>query len=200
MGPGKNPPSPEAFSKVLAGYKPVSPRHAAFLKSWRDHASRDDLWRALQNAVVKRGGIAPEPADFIDVVLHATLPTKRLNDHNEHVLKLFQELQREIGAVVRDALYPLNLWQDLQRFEEPLRKLDRSAYDMRTPAGGPKDQNDSRDRKFFAHRMFRYLEDVCGEHLPKQVATMVDILFPGSEDPERTVRSWLPKQPPKRVV
>jgi hypothetical protein len=100
---------------------------------------------------------------------------------------------------VADADYPLDLWRDLQRFEQPLRELAQSAYDIRTAAGGRKDQDGSRDRKMFVHRMFRYLNIACGQFLPTEVATMVDILFPGPEDTQRQVRSWLPKSP-KRVV
>jgi hypothetical protein len=143
----------------------------------------------------KQGKPLPDPVEFIGVVLCSTMPVERLNDHNAHMLKQFEELKREIRAVVNDAIYPLNLWRDLTKFEDSLRELDRSAYDMYTPAGGRKDQNGSRDRKLFAHRMFRYLKESCGQYLPKEVAIMVDILFPGSEDIERTVRSWLPKTP-----
>jgi hypothetical protein len=195
----KHLPSSEAFGKALARYQTPSPRWSAILKTWRDHASKDDLWRALQSAVVKQGKPIPDPVEFIGVVLGATMPAARLNDHNDHVLKQFEKLKREIGAVVNDAIYPLDLWRDLTKFEISLRELGRSAYDMYTNAGGYKDQNGSRDRKLFAHRMFRYLKDSCGQYLPKEVAIMVDILFPGSEDIERTVRSWLPKTP-KPVV
>jgi hypothetical protein len=72
----------------------------------------DKAWQAI-----------PEPADFIGVVLGATMPAERLNDHSAHVLKQFERLKKEIGRVVQDADYPLDLWRDLQRFEIPLREL-----------------------------------------------------------------------------
>jgi hypothetical protein len=192
-------PSSEAFSKALARYQPVSRRHAAILKDWREHSSRGDLWCALQSAAVKHGKPPPEPADFIDIVLCATMPAKRLNDHNDHVLKQFEKLKREIGAVVSDAIYPLNLWRDLTKFENSLRELDRSAYDMYTPAGGRKDQNGSRDHKLFAKRMFRYLQNACGQHLASEVIKMLHIIFPDADHEEPVVRSWLPKTPKPTV-
>jgi hypothetical protein len=187
--------SSEAFSKALDRYQTPSPRWSAILKSWREHPSKDDLWRAFQSAAIKQGKPLPEPADFIGVVLGATMPTKRLNDHNEHVLNRFKKLKREIGSVVDDADYPLDLWRDLQCFEKSLRELGQSAYDMRTPAGGRKDQNDSRDRQLFALRMFRYLKDSCGEYLSPEVTKMLNIVFPDDEtkDDARMVRIWLAK-------
>jgi hypothetical protein len=199
MGADKNLPSSEAFSKALARYEPISQRHAAILKSWREHPSKDDLWRALERAAVRHGATTPQPADFIGVVLSCTMPAKRLNDHSEYVAKQFEKLKHEISAVVQDAIRPLDLWRDLQRFEEALRQLDRSDYPTAQPAGGRKDPNNSRDRRLFTERMFKYVHMSCGQYLPKEVAVMVDILFPGPEDIERTVRSWLPKSP-KRVV
>lgn len=136
--------------------------------------------------------------DFIGVVLSSTRPVKILNDHNDLVLEQFEKLKRKIKVVVADADYPFDLWRDLQRFEQPLSELSRSAFDPQTSAGGRKDQDGlSRDRKAFVHRMFHYLNDTCGQYLPNQVATMVDIFFPGLEDIERQVRSWLPPKPPK---
>ena len=192
----KHLPSADAFSKALARYQTTSPRWSAILKSWREHPSKNDLWRAFQEAAIEHGKSLPEPAEFIGVVLGSTMPAKRLNDHNDHVLKRFESLKREIGTVVSDASSPLNLWQELEKFEEPLRELDRSAYDMHRPAGGRKDQDGSRDRKTFAQRMFRYLQNACGEPLPRQVNTMLDIVFPSAEPHnERLVREWLPKTP-----
>jgi hypothetical protein len=194
-------PEPTAtFSKVLARYKTSNPRLTAMLKAWREHPDHGKLWLALQIAARADHRPLLTAADFIGVVLGSTMPAKVLNDHAEQVLQQFEKLKIKIGKVVADADYPFDLWRDLQRFEKPLRELGQSAYDMRTPAGGRKDQNDSRDRKLFATRMFRYLHNTCGQHLPKEVATMVDILFPGPEDTERQVRSWLPAKTTRRPV
>jgi hypothetical protein len=192
-------PSSEAFSKALARYQTTSPRYAAILKSWREHPDKDHLWRALQSAAIKRGKSPPDPADFIGVVLSSTMPAKRLNDHSARVLSQFEKLKQEICAIVKDAMYPLDLWRDLATFESSLRELERGAYGMYEPAGGRKDQNRSRDRKLFALRMVRYLEDSCGQRLVNEVAKMLDIVFPGVNHDERTVRHWLPKTP-KPVV
>jgi hypothetical protein len=193
-------PSSEAFSKALAQYQTPSRRHADILKSWREHPSRDDLWRVLQSAAVKQGKPPPEPADFIGVVLGSAMPAKLLNDDNDHALNQFEKLKQRIGIVVEDAIYPLDLWLDLQNFERSLRELDRSAYDMYLPAaGGRKDQNGSRDHKLFAQRMFQYLQNSCGRHLASEVITMLHIVFPDAEHDERTIRDWLPKTP-KPVV
>jgi len=194
-------PSSEAFRKALALYQPMSRRHAKILSSWREHPSKSDLWRALQRASVKHGKAAPEPADFIDFVLGSTMPAKRLNDHNDHVLKCFEKLKREIGTVVSDADSPRNLWRDLEKFEERLRELARSTYDLNAPpAGGRKDQKGSRDRKLFAQRMFRYLNDCCGEHLLVEVTGMLDIIYYPVEHSERLARLWLEEISPKPIV
>jgi hypothetical protein len=192
-------PSSEAFSKALARYQTPSPRWSVILKSWREHPSKDDLWRAFQGAAIKHGKPLPEPTEFIGVVLGSTMPTKPLNDHNDHVLEQFKKLKQKIGAVVDDAIYPLNLWQDLTKFESSLRELARSAYDMYTPAGGRKDQNGSRDHKAFAQRMFRYLLNACEQPLTSEVTKMLHIVFPDADHEESVVRSWLPKTP-KTIV
>jgi hypothetical protein len=127
------------------------------------------------------------------------MPASRLNDHGKAVLNKFETLKQEIADVVRDAICPLDLWRYLQGFENTLRQLDRSDYDMYVPAGGRKDQNDSRDRKLFALRMERYFEDSCGQPLHSQVAAMLDIVFPNVSHDERLVRKWLAK-PQSRPV
>jgi hypothetical protein len=79
-------------------------------------------------------------------------------------LTQFDKLKMEIAKVVEDADYPLDLWRDLRRFEAPLWDLERSDYDMHAgSAGGRNDIDQSRDRKMFARRMFRYLDGACGE-------------------------------------
>jgi hypothetical protein len=198
--PGKAPQKVPAFSKVLADCETTNPRYAAFLKSWQQHPDKDKLWQAVQVAAQADHRILPTVPDFIGVVLSSTAPVKALNDQNDRVREQFEKLKRKISEVVADADYPSDLLRDLQRFEQPLRDLGRSAYDIRTAAGGRKDQDGSRDRKAFVHRMFHYLHNTCGQYLPKGVATMVDIFFPGLEDTDRQVRSWLPPKPPKRVV
>jgi hypothetical protein len=203
--PGKAPQKVPAFSKVLAECETTNPRYAVFLKSWQQHPDKDKLWQAVQVAAQADHRNPPTAPDFIGAVLGSTLPAKILNDHNDRVIDQFEKLKRKIAAVVTDADYPSDLLRDLQGFEQPLRELSRSAFDIRTRAGGRKDQDgSSRDRKAFVHRMFHYLHDACGQYLPKQVATMVDILFPGPEDTkrdlDRQVRDWLPPKPPKRVV
>jgi hypothetical protein len=198
--PGKAPQEVPAFSKVLAGCKTTNPRYAVFLESWQQHPDKDKLWRAVQVAAQADHRNPPTAPDFIGAVLISTMPVKILNDDNDRVLDQFDALKRKIAAVVADADYPFDLLRDLQRFEQPLRDLGRSAYDIRTRAGGRKDQDGSRDRKAFAHRMFHYLHDTCGQYLPSGVATMVDIFFPGPDDTDRQVRSWLPPKPPKRIV
>jgi hypothetical protein len=199
----KHLPSSDAFGKALASYKPVSLRHAAILKLWCDHSHKDEqgeLWRSLDRAAARHGLPAPQPADFIGVVLGCTMPAARLNDHSQAVLDRFEKLKLEIANVVADADYPLNLWRDLQRFEITLRELDRSDYDMHAPpAGGRKDTNDSRDRKLFAQQMFRYLNDSCGEHLVKEVTVMLNIIFPTYTD-DRLAREWLSKVSAKPSV
>jgi hypothetical protein len=190
---------PDAFSKALAGYEPVSPRHAAILKSWRDHSNKGEqvqLWRSLERAAEKyaeeHGRPVPQPADFVGIVLGCAMPASRLNDHNEHVLKLFGKLKREIIEVVKDADHPLDLWRDLQRFEETLWHLEKSDYPTKEAAGGRNDVNDSRDRKLFAQHMFRYLKDSCGEYLAEDVTVMLNIIFPTDKGTdERTARDWL---------
>ena len=125
------------------------------------------------------------------------MPAGRLNDQSEAVRNRFVELKLEITKVVEDADYPLDLWGDLQRFENAIHELDRSDYDMRAPAaGGRKNENDSRDRKLFAQRMFRYLKDSCGEHLVKEVTVMLNIIFPTYTD-DRLARKWLSEVSPK---
>jgi hypothetical protein len=199
--PSRAPAPSAAFNKVLAGYKASSHRQTAVLKSWSEHPDKGKLWQALQVATQADHRPTPAAPDFIGAVLSSTLPASLLNDHNDRVLEQFEKLKRKIGAVVADADYPLDLWRDLQRFEQPLRELEQSAFDMRTSAGGRKDQDgSSRNRKIFVQRMFQYLHNTCGQYLPKQVATMVDIFFPGLEDTERQVRSWLPPKPQKRSV
>ncbi|MBR0882408.1 hypothetical protein JQ608_35785, partial [Bradyrhizobium liaoningense] len=114
----------EAFSQSLAGYKPLSPRHAAILKSWRDHSDKGEqsvLWQSLERAAANHGLPAPRATDFIDVVLGCTMQAARLNDHSEYVLDRFEKLKQEIVGIVKDAERPLGLWRDLQRFEEALR-------------------------------------------------------------------------------
>jgi hypothetical protein len=199
---------PDAFSKALAGYEPVSPRHAAILKSWRDHSDKGEqvqLWRSLERAVEKyaeeHGLPVPQPADFIGAVLGCAMPASRLNDHNEHVLKLFEKLKREIIEVVKDADHPLDLWRDLQRFEEKLWYLEKSDYPTDEAAGGRNDVNNSRDRKLFAQHMFRYLKASCREYLAEDVTVMINIIFPtvkGTD--ERTAREWLSEISPKSNV
>jgi hypothetical protein len=192
---------PDAFSKALAGYEPVSPRHAAILKSWRDHSDKGEqvqLWRSLERAAEEHGLPVPQPADFIGVVLGCAMPASRLNDHNEHVLKLFEKLKREIIEVVKDADHPLDLWRGLQRFEETLWHLEDFPTDQ--PAGGRNDVNDSRDRKLFAQHMFRYLKASCREYLDKEVTLMLNIIFPDVVTDERTVREWLSEISPKSNV
>jgi hypothetical protein len=186
---------PDAFSKALAGYEPVSPRHAAILKSWRDHSDkgeRGDLWRSLELTAAKHDLPAPQPADFIGVVLGCTMPASRLNDHSEYVVNRFEKLKRKIVNVVEDADRPLGLWRDLQRFEEALWQLERSDYPAEQLAGGRNDTNDSRDRKLFAQSMFRYLKDSCGEYLVEEVTVMINIIFPTVKGTDkRTARGWL---------
>jgi hypothetical protein len=195
----KHLPSSEAFSKALAHYQPISRRHAAILKDWREDSSRGDLWRAfqsayaLQSAAVKQRKPLPEPADFIGDVLGCTLPASRLNKHSKHVVKQFEKLKREIDKVVKDADRPLDLLQDLQRFEKRLWELDRSDYPTDQPAGGRKDQNGSQDHRLFAETMFRYLQNACGQHLASEVIKMLHIVFPDAEHEESVIRSWLPK-------
>jgi hypothetical protein len=198
--PGKAPQKVPAFSKVLAGCETTNPRYAPFLKSWQQHPDKDKLWQAVQVAAQADHRNPPTAPDFIEAVLISTLSAKILNDHNDRVIDQFEKLKRKIAAVVTDADYPSDLWRDLQSFEQPLRELGQSAYNIRTRAGGRKDQDGSRDRKAFAHRMFHYLHSTCGQYLPSGVATMVDIFFPGPEDTERQVRSWLPPKPPQQIV
>lgn len=205
MGADKrSPPQPDAFSKALVAFKPASGRHAAILQSWRDHSDkdeRDELWRSLGHAAAKRGLAAPRPEDLIGVVLGCTVPAAALNDHSQAVLNRFEKMKREIIKVVEDADYPSDLWRDLQRFEARLWDLDRSDYDMHAPAaGGRKDANDSRDRRLFSQRMFRYLKDSCGEPLVKEVTLMLNIIFPGVVTDERLARQWLAEMSPGSVV
>ena len=193
-------PSPsEAFSRALSRYQTTSPRYAAILQCWREHPSKGDLWLALGHAASKNDKTPPAVADFIGVVLGCTMPADRLNDHAQAVLDQFEKLKREIIQVVRDADYPLDLWRDLQRFEEGLWRLERSRYPTEQPAGGRKDQNGSRDRKLFSQRMFRYLKAACGEALPTEIVTMLSIIFPDieREDDDRQVRLWLAEISPK---
>jgi hypothetical protein len=202
---GKHPPSADAFSTALASYEPLSPHHGAILKSWRHHSHKDErseLWRSLEQAAAGHGLPAPQPTDFIGVVLGCTMPAARLNDHSQDVLKRFERLKLEIIKVVEDADYALNLWRDLARFETPLREIDRSDYDMHAPtAGGRNAVDNSRDRKLFAQRMFRYLKDCCGEYLAKEVAGFINIIFPTTKaTDERTVRAWLSEITPGRAV
>jgi hypothetical protein len=213
--PGKHIPSPDPFSKALTSHEPVSPRHAAILKSWRDHSDKGEqgeLWRSLERAAAERSLPAPQPTDFIDVVLGNTMPASRLNDHSEYVLDRYEKLKREIVNVVKNADRPLDLWRHLQRFEEALRLLERSDYPTEQPAGGRNDTNDSRDRKLFAQSTFRYirqylaastvpsLKDPCGE-LVKEVTVMVNIIFPTDKSTDvRTVREWLSEISPKPTV
>lgn len=190
----------DEFGKALAGYRPVSPRYEAILKSWQEHPSKGELWRSLEIAAANHAMPAPQPADFIGVVLGCTMPAPRLNDHSENALNRFEKLKSEITQVVKDAYYPLNLWRDLQSFEESLRELDRSDYDLHaSAAGGRNDLNDSRDRKLFAQRMFRYLKGSCGEHLVKEVTVMLNIIFPTDTD-DRTAREWLSEASPRPAV
>lgn len=196
MRPDKQLPLAEAFSKALADYKPISLRHADILGLWSEHPSKADLWLSLGRAAAKHGKSPPRPMDFIDFVLSCTMPAARLNDHSQAALNSFEKLKLKILKVVEDADYPLGLWRDLQRFEVLLRELDQSDYDMYAAAGGPKDQNGSRDRKLFAQKLFRYLRDSCGEELVTEVSVMLDIIYPTHTD-ERQARRWLSEISPK---
>jgi hypothetical protein len=200
----KKPSASDAFSKALAGYEPVSPRHAAILKSWRAHSDIGEqvqLWRSLERAAEKHGLPVPQPADFIGVVLGCTMPAARLNDYSEYVLDQFAKLKREIVEAVKGADYPLDLWRDLERFEPKLLELERSVYPTDQPAGGRNDTNDSRDRKLFAQRMLRYLRDSCGEHPVKEVTVLLNIIFPTDRSTDdRTVREWLAEMFPKPIT
>jgi hypothetical protein len=198
--PSKAPHKAAAFSKVLAGCETTNPRYAELLKSWQQHPDKDKLWQAVQVAAQADHRSPPTAPDFIGAVLSSTISVKILNDHNDRVLAAFQKLKRKITGVVTDADDPFALWRDLQGFERPLLDLSRSAFDLRTRAGGRKDQDGSRDRKAFVHRVFHYVHSTCGQYLPTDVATMVDIFFPGIEDTERQVRKWLPPKPRKRNV
>jgi hypothetical protein len=182
----------EAFGHALALYKTKSQRHAAILESWREHPSNAEPWRSLETAASKHGKALPAPADFIGAVLGATMPASRLNDHSRNVRERFEKLKRQLIEAVNDAIYPLDLWRDLARFEASLRDLDRSDYDMLAPAvGGRKNQNGSRDRKLFALRMLRYFENTCGQPLTKEVAMLLDLVFRDVSHDERLVRQWL---------
>lgn len=140
MSAGPEHASPKAFKAALAAYKPVGDRHADFVKVWSGHPSKTELWQAISHAAARHGLAAPEPLDFIGVVLGCTMPAARLNDHRENVRDEFERIKNQIVAIVQDADYPLNLWRDLERFEAALRDLDRSDYDMHSPAaGGRKD-------------------------------------------------------------
>jgi hypothetical protein len=218
VGVDKRSPQPDAFSKALAGFEPVSPRHAAILKSWRDHSHKGEqvqLWRSLERTAKKRGLPVPQPADFIGDILGCTMPAARLNEHSEYVLDQFEKLKRKVMEAVKDADSPLDLWRDLERFEKQLREL--GDYPTKQAAGGRNDVENSRDRKLFAQRMFRYLrqvilgssylaastapslKDPCGE-LVKEVTVMIDIIFPTAEGTEdRTVRQWLAEISPKSM-
>ena len=201
MGKDRSLSPSKEFGVFLAGYKPLSPRHAVVLKRWREDSSKNELWQAFQSAAVEHGKSPPEPAEFIGVVLGATIPASRLNDHSEYVANQFENLKQELIRVVKDTEFPLDLWRHLQRFEETLRQLDRSVYPTDQPAGGRKDPNRSRDRKLFAQRLFRYLKNSCGEYLPTEVTKMLNIIFPlikGTD--ERQVRKWLAEISPKRAV
>lgn len=199
--PSRAPPKAPAFSKVLAGCKAANPRYAALLKSWQEHPDKEKLWQAIQIAAhaVHRGDLPTAP-DFIAEVLSSTMPVKILNDHGDRVLDAFKKLKQKISKVVTDADDPFALWRDLEAFEHPLIELHRSAYNPRTPAGGRKDQAGSRNRRAFVYRIFKYVHNACGQYLPSDVATMVDIFFPGLEDTDRQVRKWLPPTHGKRDV
>jgi hypothetical protein len=182
----------EAFNKALASYEPLSERHATILRSWREHPSNAELWLSLVRAATTHGLSARPPDTFIGVVLGCAMPAERLNDHSRQVLASFEKIKAQICQVVEDALYPLDLWRDLARFESSLRQLDRSDYDMHGPvAGGRNNLNHSRDRKLFAQHFLRYLRECCGEYLVEQVAEMLDIVFE-SESPTDSslVRRW----------
>jgi hypothetical protein len=107
----------EAFGHALALYKTKSQRHAAILESWREHPSNAEPWRSLETAASKHGKALPAPADFIGAVLGATMPASRLNDHSRNVRERFEKLKRQLIEAVNDAIYPLDLWRDLARFE-----------------------------------------------------------------------------------
>lgn len=197
MSAGPEHASARAFNAALAAYKPASDQHAAFVKSWSGHPSKAELWQALLRAAARHSLAVPEPMEFIGVVLGCTMAAARLNDHSESVRDEFEKMKDEIIQIVEDADYPLNLWQDLQRFETALRDLDRSDYDMHSPAaGGRNDVNGSRDRRLFAQRLAQYLGETCGEPLIDQVAMMVDIVFETEvpTDPS-LVRRWLGRSP-----
>jgi hypothetical protein len=186
----------ETFSQALARYETTSRRQGAFLKSWREHPDQADPWRALESAAANNGKALPAPADFIGAVLGATMPASRLTDHSRNVRERFEKLKRQLTEVVNDAIYPLDLWRDLARFEASLRELNRSDYDMHAPAaGGRKDVNQSRDRKLFAQRMLRYFENTCGQQPPpiKEVTMLLDVAFPNVSNDERLVREWFDK-------
>jgi hypothetical protein len=107
-------PSSESFRKALTAYEPVSPRYAAILESWREHSDKGEqakLWLSLELAAAKRGLAAPQPTDFIGVVLGCTMPAARMNDHSQAVLDRFEKLKLEINKAVEDAEYPLELWR-----------------------------------------------------------------------------------------
>jgi hypothetical protein len=203
MGRDKNLSPSKDFCIALARYQPANDRQAAVLVAWREDIDKDCLWRALQRAASKRELIPPEPADFIGVVLGATMPASQLNNHSADTLKQFERLKRKIAEVVQDAIYPLDLWRDLQRFASALRDLDRSDYDMHAAiaVGGRSDINQSRDRKLFAQRLFRYLKNSCGEYLVAEVTLMLDIIYPNPQVAHDTslVRRWLAEISPKTV-
>jgi hypothetical protein len=181
----------EMFNRALARYETTSRRHEVVLKSWRAHPDKADPWRAFKGAAANSKP-HPVPADFIGVVLGATRPARRLNDHSRQARERFKKLKRQLTDVVNDAIYPLDLWRDLARFETALRDLDRSDFDMHAaPAGGRKDVNRSRDRKLFALRILRYFEITCGQPPPiKEVTTLLDVAFPNVTHDERLVRQW----------
>lgn len=195
----KTTPAAAPFNVALKQYATPNQRQAAVLTLWREHPDKAVLWCALQDAASKHGVAVPEPVDFIGVVLGSTMSARRLNDHDDQVLQQFEKLKWKIGAVVKDSTYPMDLWRDLAQFEEPLRELGRSAYDVHKPAGGRKNQNGSRDHKLFVLRMFRYLQEACGRPLISEVVKMLSIVFPDGDHDERTVRSWLPKLPKHHI-
>jgi hypothetical protein len=172
----------EAFNRALARYETTSRRHEAVLKSWRAHPDKAEPWRAFKGAAANNGKPDPVPADFIGVVLGATMPARRLNNHSQQARERFEKLKLQLTDVVNEAIYPRDLWRDLARFETALRNLDRSDYDMHAaPAGGRKDVNQSRDRKLFALRILRYFEIPCGQPPPiKRLRRCLTLSFPMS--------------------
>jgi len=193
------------LSEILARVQPVNPRHRAFIRHWRRLPGVDQMWINIQNAAERHGLPLLDAGAFVAVVLSAAWPPiEHIIAWDKQVKSEFEKLKGRIIEDIKEASTPnelrLIIGTVLPEYDDEIFALSKSSYDFNSPPVSRKDQDDSRNRIAFAHRIGSYLERRCGERRDVDVATLVDRAFPGvsSTDQVRLARRARTKASRKR--